>query len=247
MSAKVPGTTAIHPISAGVSARSGGVIAFTRRAPVAVACHTANATNIMWHVVGMLAHAQLCHRLADQVAVGDLPCDHRRRRHVGAQHRREPERPDSIIHLRVAMALVGVGWNFMFTAGTTLLLQTYTPAEKAKVQGINDFFVFGTIAICSLAAGATYQAIGWAAVLLAAMPLLVLVMVAIIWLRGLTGRGYRLTALPRQAAALALQAGCVAHPFLACSRDLFRVPTSALTWSARSRPASPKTTRATRR
>ena len=81
------------------------------------------------------------------------------------------------------MAVVGVGWNFMFTAGTTLLLQTYTLAEKAKIQGINDFFVFGTVAVCSLAAGATYQAVGWAAVNLAALPLLVLVVVAIIWLR----------------------------------------------------------------
>ncbi len=82
------------------------------------------------------------------------------------------------------MALVGVGWNFMFTAGTTLLLQTYTPAEKATIQGINDFFVFGTVAVCSLAAGATYQAVGWAAVNLAAVPLLVLVIAATIWLRG---------------------------------------------------------------
>ena len=91
---------------------------------------------------------------------------------------------DSLIHLRFAMALVGVGWNFMFTGGTTLLLQTYTPAEKAKTQGINDFFVFGTVAVCSLLAGATYQTVGWAAVNLAAVPLLVLVIAANIWLRG---------------------------------------------------------------
>lgn len=90
---------------------------------------------------------------------------------------------DSIFHLRIAMAVVGVGWNFMFTGGTTLLLHTYTPAEKAKVQGINDFFVFGTVAFCSLAAGATYQSVGWAAVNLAAIPLLVLVVAVIVWLR----------------------------------------------------------------
>ena len=91
---------------------------------------------------------------------------------------------DSLVHLRVGMALVGLGWNFMFTAGTTLLLSTYTPAEKAKVQGINDLFVFGTVAVCSLAAGLVYQTLGFFAVNLASAPLLVLVVIAVFWLRG---------------------------------------------------------------
>jgi MFS family permease len=90
---------------------------------------------------------------------------------------------DDLMHLRVAMALVGLGWNFMFTGGTTLLLQTYTPAEKAKVQGVNDFFVFGTVAVVSLLAGGTYQTVGWNAVNLAAVPLLIVVLVSVTWLR----------------------------------------------------------------
>src|SRR3546814_4568419 len=81
---------------------------------------------------------------------------------------------DSIWHFRVALALVGVGWNFMFIGGTTLLLQTYTPAEKAKTQGVNDFFVFGMVAMCSLGAGATYQIVGWTAVNLAVLPALLI-------------------------------------------------------------------------
>lgn len=94
---------------------------------------------------------------------------------------------DSLLHLRVGMALVGLGWNFMFTAGTTLLLSTYTPAEKAKVQGINDLFVFGTVAVCSLAAGVVYQTLGFFAVNLASAPLLVTVVVAVFWLRSHRG------------------------------------------------------------
>lgn len=90
---------------------------------------------------------------------------------------------DSLMHLRVGMALVGLGWNFMFTAGTTLLLSTYTPAEKAKVQGINDLFVFGTVAVCSLAAGVVYQTLGFFAVNMASAPLLVMVVIAVFWLR----------------------------------------------------------------
>jgi hypothetical protein len=87
------------------------------------------------------------------------------------------------MHLRIGMALVGLGWNFMFTAGTTLLLSTYTSAEKAKVQGINDLFVFGTVAVCSLAAGVVYQKLGFFAVNMASAPLLVAVVIAVFWLR----------------------------------------------------------------
>ncbi len=90
---------------------------------------------------------------------------------------------DSLMHLRIGMALVGLGWNFMFTAGTTLLLSTYTSAEKAKVQGINDLFVFGTVAVCSLAAGVVYQKLGFFAVNMASAPLLVAVVIAVFWLR----------------------------------------------------------------
>ncbi len=94
---------------------------------------------------------------------------------------------DSLLHLRVGMALVGLGWNFMFTAGTTLLLSTYTPAEKAKVQGVNDLFVFGTVSVCSLAAGVVYQTLGFFAVNLASAPLLVAVVIAVFWLRARRG------------------------------------------------------------
>ena len=90
---------------------------------------------------------------------------------------------DSLWHLRIGMALVGLGWNFMFTAGTTLLLSTYTPAEKAKVQGINDLFVFGTVATCSLLAGVVYNALGFFAVNLASAPLLIAVVIAVFWLQ----------------------------------------------------------------
>ncbi len=136
---------------------------------------------IMWHVIGMFAPSfvtgWLIKRFGDLnvITAGVV---------LSAASIAVNLNGDSMTHLRIAMALVGVGWNFMFTAGTTLLLQTYTPAEKAKIQGINDFFVFGTVAFCSLAAGAVYQAVGWAAVNLAAVPLLFMVLAAVLWLRG---------------------------------------------------------------
>ncbi len=136
---------------------------------------------IMWHVVGMFAPGfvtgWLIKRYGDLniITVGAL---------ISGLSIAVNLSGDTLMHLRIAMALVGVGWNFMYTAGTTLLLHTYTPAEKAKTQGINDFFVFGTVAVVSLLAGGTYQTVGWSAVNLAAVPLLVIVIGAVTWLRG---------------------------------------------------------------
>jgi MFS family permease len=136
---------------------------------------------IMWHVVGMFAPSfftgWLIKRYGDIniITAGAL---------ISGLSIAVNLSGDSIMHLRIAMAVVGLGWNFMFTGGTTLLLQTYTPAEKARVQGTNDFFVFGTVAVCSLLAGGTYQSVGWAAVNLAAVPLLIMVLAAVFWLRG---------------------------------------------------------------
>lgn len=136
---------------------------------------------IMWHVLGMFVPSfftgWLIKRFGDLniITVGAM---------ISGLSIAVNVSGDSLMHLRIAMALVGLGWNFMFTGGTTLLLQTYTPAEKAKVQGVNDFFVFGTVAIVSLLAGGTYQTVGWAAVNLAAVPLLILVLAAVTWLRG---------------------------------------------------------------
>ena len=81
------------------------------------------------------------------------------------------------------LVLIGVGWNFLFTGGTTLLTQTYTPAEKAKVQGLNDFFIWGTISAGAVTSGAGQHAVGWSAVNLVMAPLVVAVFLTTLWLR----------------------------------------------------------------
>lgn len=87
------------------------------------------------------------------------------------------------INFLSGLVLVGVGWNFLFTGGTTLLTQTYTPEEKAKVQGLNDFFIWGTISIGAVTSGAVQHSIGWSAVNLVMAPLVVLVFATTLWLR----------------------------------------------------------------
>jgi MFS family permease len=61
----------------------------------------------------------------------------------------------------VALFLLGLGWNFLFTGSTTLALQTYTPEEKDKAQGALNFFVFAVMALSSFASGALVTTQGW--------------------------------------------------------------------------------------
>ncbi len=61
----------------------------------------------------------------------------------------------------VALFLLGVGWNFLFTGSTTLSLQTYTPDEKDRAQGALNFFVFATTALSSFASGVLVTTQGW--------------------------------------------------------------------------------------
>ena len=86
-----------------------------------------------------------------------------------------------LINYWSALVLLGVGWNFMFVAGTTMVTETYQPAEKAIVQGVNDFLVFGTAALSSLLSGVLQTSFGWETVNLSAVPLLLIVLVSLFW------------------------------------------------------------------
>jgi len=89
----------------------------------------------------------------------------------------------SITHFWVALVLLGVSWNFLFIGATTLLTETYTPNERAKVQAVNEFVVFTTVALASLSAGTLQHLYGWRIVNIGVLPLLTLILLSIIWLR----------------------------------------------------------------
>jgi MFS family permease len=89
----------------------------------------------------------------------------------------------TITHFWSALVLLGIGWNFLFVGATTLLTGTYSPNEKAKAQALNDFIVFGTVAITSFSSGAVHHALGWQTINMAVIPFLILVTVANLWLR----------------------------------------------------------------
>jgi len=90
----------------------------------------------------------------------------------------------AIVHYFSGLVLLGVGWNLLFVAATTLLTRTYAPAERFRAQGFNDFATFTLQAIASLAAGAAISSIGWLNVNLVCIPLLLAMLAAVIAWRG---------------------------------------------------------------
>lgn len=85
-------------------------------------------------------------------------------------------------HFWIALTLLGLGWNFLFIGATTLLTETYKPAETFKTQALNDFIVFSTVAAASLSAGAIHHHYGWQTINYAAIPALGLITAAVAWL-----------------------------------------------------------------
>jgi MFS family permease len=88
-----------------------------------------------------------------------------------------------VAHFWAGLFLLGVGWNFLFVGGTTLLTETYNEAEKAKAQALNDFAVFSVITVSVLSAGALQHHFGWRTVNLGVMPMVAVILAGILWLR----------------------------------------------------------------
>lgn len=70
-----------------------------------------------------------------------------------------------------ALVLLGLGWNFAFIGGTTMLTAAQRPEERVRTQAANDFIVFGTVALASLFSGVLFSTVGWASINWALMPL----------------------------------------------------------------------------
>ena len=87
----------------------------------------------------------------------------------------------SVTQFWLSLVVLGVGWNFLYIGGTTLLTATYRPEERAKAQGANDQVIFIMMAISSFTSGMTVTAAGWERVNLVALPLVAVVAGAIAW------------------------------------------------------------------
>ena len=90
-------------------------------------------------------------------------------------------------HFYVTLVLLGIGWNFGFIGGTTMLAGAHAPHERGVVQGMNDFAVFGMVTVASLSSGLLMNCSGgdavegWTAVNIAMIPFLTLAGGALVW------------------------------------------------------------------
>jgi len=87
----------------------------------------------------------------------------------------------SLAHYWTALVFLGIGWNFLFIGGTTLITETYHDLERTKTQALNDFVIFSTVALSSLSAGALQHLFGWKMVNIGVIPLIIIIFASIIW------------------------------------------------------------------
>jgi predicted MFS family arabinose efflux permease len=88
-----------------------------------------------------------------------------------------------------ALILLGLGWNFAFIGATTMVAACYLSAERSKVQAVNDFAIFITVAVASLLSGKLLAGFGWNAVNYALFPMAALAFLSLLWQAGLWRRG----------------------------------------------------------
>ncbi len=87
------------------------------------------------------------------------------------------------LHYWWALMLLGIGWNFLYVGGTTLLTYTYSMAERFRAQAVNEFLVFGTSATASLLAGTVMYFFGWTTLMLLPVPILIAICIALLLVR----------------------------------------------------------------
>lgn len=100
-----------------------------------------------------------------------------------------------LVQFWAALALLGGGWNFLYIGASSLLTETYRPAERAKVQALNDFLIGVGVSAASFSAGVLQNQFGWQVVNLGVVPAVLVAALAVLWLRA------RRRAIPVPAAA----------------------------------------------
>lgn len=138
----------------------------------------ATAGVIQWHVLGMFAPSFVTGRLVNRFGTGTMMligcglmigCIV-----VNLQGISE-------WHFLLALGLLGVGWNFLYISATGLVTEAYQPAEKARVQGLNDVLVSVTVMLATFGAGLLQNSLGWERLNLLMLAPLVLMVALLLW------------------------------------------------------------------
>ena len=88
----------------------------------------------------------------------------------------------TVPHFLLAMCLLGLGWNFLFVGATTLVTETHTTAERAKSLAMNEFTVFFSASIGAFLSGSLHYYVGWQVLNISALPPVIVLFAAILWL-----------------------------------------------------------------
>ncbi len=152
--------------------------------PLAMHAHAHNFSStafvIEWHVLGMFAPSFFTGHLIRRLGVANVML-------TGALLNGLTVAINltgtSETHFWAALFLLGVGWNFLYVGGTTLLTEVYDEQEKAKVQALNDFLIFTTATGAILTAGVLQHLYGWRVVNLGVLPLIGAMLAAVVWLK----------------------------------------------------------------
>lgn len=161
-------------MSAGAGAISYAAMSLVMTAaPIAmVGCgHTIGeaALGIQWHVLSMFAPSFVTGRLIERFGDGRITA-------LGlmliAAAALVALSGLGLAHFWISLILLGVGWNFGFIGATTMLTKCHRVEERAKVQGFNDFLVFGSVALASLSSGGIVQAAGWSVLNWTVLPII---------------------------------------------------------------------------
>jgi len=86
----------------------------------------------------------------------------------------------TFINYFASLIFLGIGWNFLYISGTSLLVTTYNEKEKFKAQGFNDLIVFSATAIGSLSAGILISLLSWKIVNFMCIPFLIIILFVIL-------------------------------------------------------------------
>lgn len=141
--------------------------------------YSAAATVISWHVIGMFAPSFFTGSLIKRFGVLNIMM-------VGVALNLAcvaiAIAGVDVANFWFSLVLLGIGWNFLFISGTTLLTETYRPEERAKAQGANDLSIFIIMATSSFASGLVLEASGWNTLNYLAIPFIAAVALAVAWL-----------------------------------------------------------------
>ncbi len=147
----------------------------------AVACHHSidDGANIMqWHLIGMYGPAFFAGALVKRWG---LPTMLGLGMAINVASAGVAIASTSLPAFYAALFFLGVGWNFMFVGGTTLLAQSYRPAERGRAQGAAEMLRYAATALATLAAGPALDRYGWQAVNTAMLPVVGLAALMTAW------------------------------------------------------------------